>query len=515
MKGRDILSEEFAIEMLNITKRFPGIIANDNITLQLRKGEIHALLGENGAGKSTLMSVLFGLYQPEEGVIKKDGRVVSIKDPNDANALGIGMVHQHFKLVECFSVLDNIIMGVEPCKYGFLQKKEARRKVVELSERYGLHVDPDALIQDITVGMQQRTEILKMLYRENEILIFDEPTAVLTPQEIDELMQIMRNLAKEGKSILFISHKLNEIMAVADRCSVLRKGRYIGTVNIADTSKEELSRMMVGRNVEFVVHKEPAKPGKEILKVENLVVASRVHKNNAVKGVSFSVRAGEIVCIAGIDGNGQSELIYGVTGLESVSGGKVYLNGRDITHVSIRHRGQDGMSHIPEDRHKHGLVLDYSLENNMVLQRYYEDHFCAGGILMKGKEIRSYADKLIGEYDVRSGQGPVTKARSMSGGNQQKAIIGREIDRDPELLVAVQPTRGLDVGAIEGTHKQIVAVRDSGKAVLLVSLELDEVMALSDRILVMYEGEIVGEFDPKTTDVETLGLYMAGAKKEV
>ncbi|MBO2516273.1 MAG: heme ABC transporter ATP-binding protein [Clostridiales bacterium] len=500
--------------MLNITKRFPGIVANDNITIQLRKGEIHALLGENGAGKSTLMSVLFGLYQPEEGIIKKDGKVVSIKDPNDANALGIGMVHQHFKLVECFSVLDNIILGVEPSKYGFLQKKEAREKVLKLSEQYGLHVDPDALIQDITVGMQQRTEILKMLYRENEILIFDEPTAVLTPQEIDELMQIMRNLAAEGKSILFISHKLNEIMAVADRCSVLRKGKYIGTVNIADTTKQELSRMMVGRNVEFVVHKEPAKPGKTILEVDKMVVASKVHKNNAVKGVSFNVRAGEIVCIAGIDGNGQTELVYGITGLEPVVSGKIRLNGKDITHASIRKRSVDGMSHIPEDRHKHGLVLDYTLEDNMVLQRYFEKDFCAGSILMRKKNIRSYAEKLIEQYDVRSGQGAVTSARSMSGGNQQKAIVAREIDRDPDLLVAVQPTRGLDVGAIEYIHKQIVATRDEGKGVLLVSLELDEVMALSDRILVMYEGEIVGEFDPKKVDIETLGLYMAGAKRE-
>ena len=508
------MEQTYAIEMLNITKRFPGIVANDNITLQLKKGEIHALLGENGAGKSTLMSVLFGLYQPEEGVIKKDGQVVEIRDPNDANALGIGMVHQHFKLVECFTVLDNIIMGVEPCKYGFLQKAEAREKVVALSEKYGLHVDPDALVEDITVGMQQRTEILKMLYRENEILIFDEPTAVLTPQEIEELMQIMRNLAAEGKSILFISHKLNEIMSVADRCSVLRKGKYIGTVNIKDTTREELSRMMVGRDVEFVVHKEPAKPGKTILEVEGLTVASKTHSNNAVKGVSFTVRAGEIVCIAGIDGNGQTELVYGLAGLEPLKGGKITLEGQDITHAPIRKRSILGMSHIPEDRHKHGLVLDYTLEDNMVLQRYFEPEFVSKAGFLKRKAIREYANRLIEQYDVRSGQGPVTVARSMSGGNQQKAIVAREIDKDPELLIAVQPTRGLDVGAIEYIHKQIVAQRDAGKGVLLVSLELDEVMALSDRILVMYEGEIVGELDPKTTTVEELGLYMAGAKRE-
>ena len=508
------MEQPYAIEMLNITKRFPGIIANDNITLQLRKGEIHALLGENGAGKSTLMSVLFGLYQPEEGTIKKDGQVVQIKDPNDANDLGIGMVHQHFKLVECFSVLDNIILGVEPCKHGFLQKADARKKVMALSEKYGLMVDPDALIEDVTVGMQQRTEILKMLYRDNEILIFDEPTAVLTPQEIDELMQIMHNLAKEGKSILFISHKLNEIMEVADRCSVLRKGKYIGTVDIANTTKEELSRMMVGRNVEFQVHKEPAQPKEVILEVEGLTVGSKSHGNNAVKGVSFNVRAGEIVCIAGIDGNGQTELVYGLTGLEPLKGGKISLKGQDITNTSIRKRSVMGMSHIPEDRHKHGLVLDYTLEDNMVLQRYFEPEFVSKAGFLKRKAIREYAERLIEQYDVRSGQGPITIARAMSGGNQQKAIVAREIDKDPELLIAVQPTRGLDVGAIEYIHKQIVAQRDAGKGVLLVSLELDEVMALSDRILVMYEGEIVGELDPKTTTVEEMGLYMAGAKRK-
>ena len=507
------MENQYAIEMLHITKRFPGIIANDDITLQLKKGEIHALLGENGAGKSTLMSVLFGLYKPEEGQIKKDGEVVQINDPNDANRLGIGMVHQHFKLVECFSVLDNIILGVEPNKAGFLQKAEAREKVLALSEKYGLQVDPDAIIEDITVGMQQRTEILKMLYRENEILIFDEPTAVLTPQEISELMQIMKNLAKEGKSILFISHKLNEIMEVADRCTVLRKGKYVGTVDVAGTTKEELSRMMVGRDVEFVVHKEPAKPTDVVLDVEGMTVASKAHHNNAVKNVSFKVRRGEIVCIAGIDGNGQTELVYGLTGLEPLKGGKISLCGTDISKAPIRKRNVMGMSHIPEDRHKHGLVLDYTLEDNLVLQRYFEPEFTDKAGFLRRKNIRKYADRLIEQYDVRSGQGPITRARSMSGGNQQKAIVAREIDKDPELLIAVQPTRGLDVGAIEHIHKQIVAQRDENKAVLLVSLELDEVMSLSDRILVMYEGEIVGEFDPKQTTVEELGLYMAGAKR--
>lgn len=595
--------DDYVIEMRHITKEFPGIIANDDITLQLKRGEIHALLGENGAGKSTLMSVLFGLYQPEKGEILKDGKVVKINSPNDATALGIGMVHQHFKLVECFSVLDNIILGAEPNKAGFLTKKEARKKVVDLSEKYGLKIDPDAIIEDITVGMQQRTEILKMLYRDNEILIFDEPTAVLTPQEIDELMQIMRNLAAEGKSILFITHKLNEIMAVADRCSVLRKGKYIGTVNVADTTKEELSKMMVGRDVKFAVDKDDAQPKGEILKVENLCVESKIHKKLAVKDVSFTVHSGEIVCIAGIDGNGQTELVYGLTGLEKLapnideteerkidvpvwtklknvdkkeraklfftqSGefiryffvklgfkiwdwmkkvgegiaskcvalwnklvfvfdknrresidvnadvkGRVYLCGQDITKASIRKRSKTGMSHIPEDRHKHGLVLDYSLEQNMVLQRYWEKDFQAGGFIKK-KSVRKYSDNLIAQYDVRSGQGSVTKVRSMSGGNQQKAIVARELDRPHNLLVAVQPTRGLDVGAIEYIHAQIVKDRDEGAGVLLVSLELDEVMNLSDRILVMYEGEIVGELDPKKTTVQELGLYMAGAKRD-
>lgn len=595
--------DDYVIEMRHITKEFPGIIANDDITLQLKRGEIHALLGENGAGKSTLMSVLFGLYQPEKGEILKDGKVVKINSPNDATALGIGMVHQHFKLVEVFSVLDNIILGAEPNKAGFLTKKEARKKVVDLSEKYGLKIDPDAIIEDITVGMQQRTEILKMLYRDNEILIFDEPTAVLTPQEIDELMQIMRNLAAEGKSILFITHKLNEIMAVADRCSVLRKGKYIGTVNVADTTKEELSKMMVGRDVKFAVDKDDAQPKGEILKVENLCVESKIHKKLAVKDVSFTVHSGEIVCIAGIDGNGQTELVYGLTGLEKLapnideteerkidvpvwtklknvdkkeraklfftqSGefiryffvklgfkiwdwmkkvgegiaskcvalwnklvfvfdknkresidvnadvkGRVYLCGQDITKASIRKRSKTGMSHIPEDRHKHGLVLDYSLEQNMVLQRYWEKDFQAGGFIKK-KSVRKYSDNLIAQYDVRSGQGSVTKVRSMSGGNQQKAIVARELDRPHNLLVAVQPTRGLDVGAIEYIHAQIVKDRDEGAGVLLVSLELDEVMNLSDRILVMYEGEIVGELDPQKTTVQELGLYMAGVKRD-
>ena len=505
------MESENIIEMLHITKVFPGIVANDDITLQLRRGEIHALLGENGAGKSTLMSVLFGLYQPEQGVIKKNGQEVRIKDPNDATALGIGMVHQHFKLIDVFTVLDNIILGAETTKLGFLQKKEARRKVEELSKRYGMKVDLDARVEDITVGMQQRVEILKMLYRDNEILIFDEPTAVLTPQEIDELMATMKEFAKEGKSILFISHKLNEIMAVADRVTVLRKGKCVGTVDTRDTDKQSLSNMMVGRPVQLEVEKTPAVPGDVVLEVRDFTVPAKGHKRDAVHKVSFDVRAGEIVCIAGIDGNGQTELVHGLTGLDKSSGGTVRLCGESIAHSSIRQRGRY-MSHIPEDRHKHGLVLDFSLEQNLVLQRFREKKFQRAGFI-DAKAVRSYANKLIDQYDVRSGQGAVTSARSMSGGNQQKAIIAREIDRDKPLVVAVQPTRGLDVGAIEYIHKQLVHERDKGRAILLISLELDEVMSLSDRILVMYEGEIVGELDPKTTTVQELGLYMAGAKR--
>ena len=596
-------NSDYVIEMRHITKEFPGIIANDDITLQLKRGEIHALLGENGAGKSTLMSVLFGLYQPEKGEILKNGQVVKINNPNDATALGIGMVHQHFKLVECFSVLDNIILGAENTKLGFIQKKKAKNKVLELSNRYGLNVDINAIIEDITVGMQQRVEILKMLYRDNEILIFDEPTAVLTPQEIDELMKIMKNLAAEGKSILFITHKLNEIMAVADRCSVLRKGKYIGTVEIKDTTKEELSEMMVGRQVKFEVDKDEAIPGDVVLDVDKLCVESKIHKKLAVKDVSFQVHAGEIVCIAGIDGNGQTELVYGITGLEKLAPnvkeeveehvekpvwqklkevekqeraklfftqcgeqlkfffvelgkkiwkklkkfgetvaakavatwnklvllfnknkaqeldpnadvkGRITLCGQDITKAPIRKRSKTGMSHIPEDRHKYGLVLDYTLEQNMVLQRYWQEEFQKGGFI-KFKAVEDYSEKLIEKYDVRSGQGGKTLVRSMSGGNQQKAIVARELDREHKLLIAVQPTRGLDVGAIEYIHSQIVRDRDAGAGVLLVSLELDEVMNLSDRILVMYEGEIVGELDPKKTTVQELGLYMAGAKRD-
>lgn len=503
---------DYIIEMVGITKEFPGIIANDNVTLQLEKGEVHALLGENGAGKSTLMSVLFGMYQPEKGVIKKNGQEVKLHNPNDANKLGIGMVHQHFKLVHNFTVLENIILGVETTQGGFLKMDKARERVVELSDKYGLKVEPDALISDITVGMQQRVEILKMLYRENEILIFDEPTAVLTPQEIDELMKIMRGLTKEGKSILFITHKLNEIKAVANRCTVLRKGKYIGTVNVEETSKEQMSEMMVGRKVSLAVEKGDGEPGKIIFQAKRLFVKNHMTGKNVVNDVSFQVRSGEIVCIAGIDGNGQSELVYALTGLVHPDSGTIELDGKDITHTSIRERNVGGIGHIPEDRHKHGLVLDYNLAYNLVLQSYFMPRFQSHGFL-KYDEIFKYADGLIQKFDIRSGQGTKTITRSMSGGNQQKAIVAREIDRNPELLIAVQPTRGLDVGAIEYIHKQLVAQRDVGKGVLLVSLELDEVMNVSDRILVIYEGEIVANLKPNDVTVQELGLYMAGSKR--
>ncbi len=504
--------EDNIIEMLGITKEFPGIKANDNVTLKVRRGEIHALLGENGAGKSTLMSVLFGLFQPEKGKIVINGKEVKINNPNDANSLNIGMVHQHFKLVHNFTVLENIVLGVETTKGGFLKMDEAREKVMALSDSYKLKVDPDAYVSDITVGMQQRVEILKMLYRENEMLIFDEPTAVLTPQEIDDLMRIMRDLVQEGKSIIFITHKLNEIKEVADRCTVLRKGKYIGTVDIADTSKEQLSEMMVGRPVSFTVDKGEDNIGAAILKVENLSVKSKQSGKHSVNNVSFEVRAGEIVCIAGIDGNGQSELVYALTGMEKHDSGSIILNGKDISKASIRKHTTSGMAHIPEDRQKDGLILQYTISQNLVLQTYFSSRFQRGGFI-KFKSIDEYANALIEKYDIRSGQGVLTLAGNMSGGNQQKAILAREIDRNPDLLIAVQPTRGLDVGAVEYIHQQLVAQRDAGKAVLLISLELDEVMNVSDRILVIYEGEIVGDLDPEKTDVRELGLYMAGSKR--
>lgn len=503
--------DDYAIEMLHITKEFPGIVANDDVTVQVHKGEIHALLGENGAGKSTLMSVLFGLYRPERGSIRMAGKEVRIQSPNDANRLGIGMVHQHFKLVGNFTVLENIVLGVETTRYGLLRMDAARKRVMELSGQYGLKVELDRLVDDITVGMQQRVEILKMLYRENNILIFDEPTAVLTPQEIEELMQIMKGLAAEGKSILFITHKLDEIKAVADRCTVLRKGRLIGCVDVESTSKETMSEMMVGRKVELVVQKGPPKTGKPVLRLENLCVKDNVSGKHKVSDVSFTVNSGEIVCIAGIDGNGQTETVRAITGLLPVQSGSIHLEDKDVTNATVRQRNAYGVSHIPEDRHKHGLVLEYNIAENLVLKEYNTDAFQARKFLNFDR-IYGNAGALIEKYDIRSSQGAYTDARSMSGGNQQKVILAREIEREHKLLIAVQPARGLDVGAIEQVHRQLVAQRDKGKAVLLVSLELDEVMNVSDRILVMFEGKIVAEMTPSETSLQELGLYMAGVK---
>jgi len=504
---------EHVIEMEHITKEFPGIKANDDVEFRLRPQEIHALLGENGAGKSTLMSVLFGLYEPDEGRIRVRGTDVKIRNPSDANRLGIGMVHQHFKLVHNFTVAENIVLGYEDTRWGLLRFDSAVERIESLSRQYKLRVDPYAKIEDISVGQQQRVEILKMLYRDADILIFDEPTASLTPQEIDELMKILRRLAEEGKSIVLITHKLREIQQVADRCTILRKGKCVGTVDVASTTSDELAEKMVGRKVVFEVEKTPARPAETVLRVENLSVHNPLTESDVVKNVSFEVCRGQILCVAGIEGNGQSELIHGIVGLKPASGGRVTVNGVEVTDYSIRERSLSGISHVPEDRQRHGLVLDYTLENNLILNQYFEPKFQSRGFF-RFDEVRRHAVRLIDEYDVRTSHGPLSLARSMSGGNQQKAILGREIDRSSDLLIAVQPTRGLDVGAIEFIHKQIIAERDKGKAVLLVSLELDEVMTLSDHIVVMFEGENVGEFDPAVVTEHELGLYMSGSKRK-
>ncbi|QGQ46796.1 ABC transporter ATP-binding protein [Metabacillus sediminilitoris] len=502
---------EYVIEMLNIRKEFPGIVANDNITLQVKKGEIHALLGENGAGKSTLMNVLFGLYQPEKGEIKVKGQKVDITNPNIANDLGIGMVHQHFMLVDTFTVTENIILGNEPKKGMSINLKDAEKQVKEISERYGLSVDPSAKISDISVGMQQRVEILKTLYRGAEILIFDEPTAVLTPQEIKELIQIFKTLINEGKSIILITHKLKEIMEVCDRVTVIRKGEGIGTVNVADTNPNELASLMVGREVSFLTEKIPASPKEDVLTIENLVVKDN-RKVPMVNSLNLSVRAGEIVGIAGVDGNGQTELIEAITGLRKVDSGSIKLNNKNITNMHPRRITESGVGHIPQDRHKHGLVLDFPIGENMVLQTYYQQPFSKSGVL-NFKTIYNKAKQLITEFDVRT-PSSTTLARALSGGNQQKAIIGREVDRNPDLLIAAQPTRGLDVGAIEFIHSRLIEQRDNGKAVLLISFELDEIMNVSDRIAVIYEGKIVDIVDPKETTEQELGLLMAGSKRK-
>lgn len=502
---------EYVIEMLNIRKEFGTFVANDNITLQLRKGEIHALLGENGAGKSTLMNVLFGLYQPEGGEIRVRGNKVNIENPNIANDLGIGMVHQHFMLVEKFTVTENIILGLEPKSGLTIDRAEARKKVQAISEQYGLRIDPDAKIEDISVGMQQRVEILKTLYRGADILIFDEPTAVLTPQEIQELIQIMKRLIAEGKSIILITHKLKEIMQVADRCTVIRRGRYIGTVDIDQTINEDgLAEMMVGREVNFDAEYSKADPQQVVLDVQKLVVKDS-RGLEVVEGLDLQIRAGEILGIAGIDGNGQTELIEAISGLKKPESGKVLLNGQDVTGNTPRKMTESGIGHIPQDRHKHGLVLDYSIRDNMVLQTYYKEPFSKRG-LMNYKAVAEKAKALIEKFDVRTPSIDVP-ARALSGGNQQKAIIAREVDRSPDLLIAAQPTRGLDVGAIEFIHEQLVKEREKGRAVLLISFELEEILHVSDRIAVLYEGKIVGIRDPKETTEQELGFLMAGGKR--
>lgn len=502
---------EYVIEMLNIRKEFGTFVANDNITLQLRKGEIHALLGENGAGKSTLMNVLFGLYQPEGGEIRVRGEKVNIENPNIANDLGIGMVHQHFMLVEKFTVTENIILGSEPKSGLTVDRATARKKVMNISEQYGLRIDPDAKIEDISVGMQQRVEILKTLYRGAEILIFDEPTAVLTPQEIQELIQIMKRLIEEGKSIILITHKLKEIMQVADRCTVIRRGRYIGTVDIDETVNEDrLAEMMVGREVNFDAEYSKADPQQVVLDVQKLVVKDS-RGLEAVDGLDLQIRSGEILGIAGIDGNGQTELIEAISGLKKPESGKVLLNGKDVTGFTPRKVTESGVGHIPQDRHKHGLVLDYSIRDNMVLQTYYKEPFSKRG-LMNYKAVAEKAKALIEKFDVRTPSVDVP-ARALSGGNQQKAIIAREVDRSPDLLIAAQPTRGLDVGAIEFIHEQLIKEREKGRAVLLISFELEEILHVADRVAVLYEGKIVGIRDPKETTEQELGFLMAGGKR--
>lgn len=506
-----VTGEEFVIEMRNITKSFGTFKANDQINLQVKKGEIHALLGENGAGKSTLMNVLSGLLEPTSGEILMSGEVINITSPTKANQLGIGMVHQHFMLVDAFTVTENIVLGNEPSQFGMLNRKEARAEILRVSEQYGLQVDPDAYVRDISVGMQQRVEILKTLYRGAEVLIFDEPTAVLTPQEIDELINIMHGLVKEGKSIILITHKLDEIKAVADRCTVIRRGKGIGTVDVADVSSQQLADMMVGREVSFKTDKKAANPQEVVLSVENIVVKEN-RGIEAVKNLSLEVRAGEILGIAGIDGNGQSELIQALTGLRKVESGHIYLGGDEITNLRPRKITEAGVGHVPEDRHKYGLILEMTLAENIALQTYYQEPMSQMGVL-NYSEINDHARDLIKEFDVRT-VSEVVPAKALSGGNQQKAIIAREISRDPELLIVANPTRGLDVGAIEFIHKRIIEQRDNFKAVLLVSFELEEILNVSDRIAVLHDGEIVGIVNANETSEQELGLLMAGSSLE-
>jgi general nucleoside transport system ATP-binding protein len=495
------------LEMRHVTKRFPGIVANDDVSFDLREGEVHALLGENGAGKSTLMNILYGLYHPDEGEILIKGKPVRLGSPNAAIEAGVGMVHQHFMLIPVMTVAENIVLDVEPTRHHvFLDMNEAERRVKEISDRYGLSVDPSARIQDITVGQQQRVEILKALYREADILVLDEPTAVLTPQEAQELFDVVRSLTERGKSVIFISHKLNEVLEIADRITVLRRGKLVETLPAAGATEEGLARLMVGREVLLRVSKTPAHPTTPLLEVDELrVVDDRGIEK--VRGASFQVKAGEIVAIAGIDGNGQTELIDGMTGLRSIASGSVRVDGEDVTKASAHDHLEAGLGHIPEDRQARGLVLEYSIAENNVLHDYRKEPVSKLGWLFVGKMIE-LARKLIRDFDVRGG-GPTTRAGGLSGGNQQKVVLAREIDRDPKVLIAAQPTRGLDVGAIEFVHRRLIEERDEGRAILLVSLELEEVLSLSDRILVMYEGEIVGEFPPTATE-EELGIAMTG-----
>lgn len=495
------------IEMKNITKKFGDFSANENIDLTVYKGEIHALLGENGAGKSTLMNVLYGLHQPSSGQIFINDKEVFIENPNIAIEQGIGMVHQHFMLIETFSVVENIILGMETTKGITLDIKRARREVEELSEKYGLYVDPDALIRDVSVGMQQRVEILKSLYRGADILILDEPTAVLTPQEIDELMEIMEGLAKQGKTIIIITHKLKEIKAAADYCTVIRRGKKVGTVEVKEVSEQDLAEMMVGREVSFTVDKKLAKRGNKVLDIKDIVIKDN-RNLDIVKGLSLEVYSGEILGIAGIDGNGQSQLIEGITGLRHIESGKIIKTGENITNLTPFDIINSGISTIPEDRQRRGLVLDFTVAENMILENYYKEPFSSKGIL-NHKEILNFTEELMDKFDVRPRK-PMHLAKELSGGNQQKVIISREITNDPELLIAAQPTRGLDVGAIEYVHNFLVNQRDNGKAVLLLSFELDEILNVSDRIAVIYNGQIVDILDAEDADEKKLGLLMAG-----
>lgn len=509
------MDKEYIVEMRHITKRFPGIVANDDVTIQIKKGEVYALLGENGAGKSTLMSMLFGMYTPDEGEIYIRGKKEAIHTSNDAAALNIGMVHQHFKLVSNYTIAENIVLGIEPKKkmfglFPYVDIESANQKIKDLSKAYGLEVNPTDKIEDINVSTQQRVEILKMLYRDAEILIFDEPTAILTPQEIEYFLEILRNLKASGKTIILITHKLEEIKQIADRCAILRRGKLIDILNVVDVSTREMANLMVGREVSFDVEKAPAQFRDVVLSVENLTVRDE-NKFDVVKNVSFQIHGGEVFAVAGVSGNGQVELADAIAGLLPAAAGRITLNGEDITTKNIRTRTEAGISYIPEDRQKYGVILDSSLKENLALRNYYKEPFSKGQLLKK-KAFDEYAEKLIDAYDIRSAQRGETIVRSMSGGNQQKAIIAREIEQETPLMIFVQPTRGLDIGAIENIHKEIIRERDKGKAVLLISLELDEVMNLADTIGVIYNGELLKTEDASKLTTNEVGKYMMGVK---